>query len=253
MNSDGLETRMAELEHRLGVLEDVHAIRRLQHLYAYFIDKCMYDEAVDCFDEGCEIHLLGGIFRGSAGARRAYCDGFRSRFADGKNGPVFGLLLDHPQMQDVVDVAPDRQTARARFRLMMQAGSHHQRCADSTVATRQWWEGGLYENTYIKRDGVWRIHVLDYRSAWYGTFENGWAYAPADFGPRFETAFPDDPLGPDELEVRQPLRWPEHEVLPFHCVHPVTGRPISTPPPGRAADQGEMGGDMLPPRLLPRP
>ena len=234
MDDDALESRIAELEHRLGVLEDVHAIRRLQHLYAYFIDKCMYDEAVECFDDDCEVHLLGGIFRGIAGARRAYCDGFRSRFADGKNGPVFGLLLDHPQMQDVVDVAPDRATAKARFRLTMQAGTHYERSVSTASATRQWWEGGVYENTYVKRDGIWKIGVLEYRSAWYGTFENGWAFAPPDFVQQFETTFPEDPLGPDELEAQPPLCWPEHEVLPFHCVHPVTGRPISTPPPGRA-------------------
>jgi hypothetical protein len=29
---------------------------------------------------------------------------------------------------------------------LMQAGSHYERSAHSTVATRQWWEGGLYEN-----------------------------------------------------------------------------------------------------------
>ena len=115
------------------MLEDVHAVRRLHHLYGYFIDKCMYDEAVDCYDEECEIHFFGGIFRGFAGARRMYCDGFRNRFTDGKNGPVFGFILDHPQMQDVVDVSPDRQTALARFRCMMQAGTHYERNPNPTL------------------------------------------------------------------------------------------------------------------------
>lgn len=238
MDSDGLSGRVAELEHRLGVLEDVHAIRRLQHLYAYFIDKCLFDEAVDCFDEDCEVHLLGGIFYGLAGARRVFIDGFRESFADGKNGPVFGRVLDHPQMQDVIDVAPDRQTAQARFRLMLQAGRHYEAGRDSNSAVRQWWEGGLYQNAYVQRNGIWKIRVLDYRSVWFGTFENGWAHTPSDFMPRFETTFPDDPLGPDALEEPTPLLWPEHEVLPFHCVHPVTGRPIVTPPPGRARDRG---------------
>jgi len=121
MSADELIQRVEELEHRLGVLEDVHAVRRLQHLYGYFIDKCMYEEAVACYDEECEIHFFGGIFRGLAGARRMYCDGFRNRFTDGKNGPVFGFILDHPQMQDVIreavegvmmsNVAPDRALA----------------------------------------------------------------------------------------------------------------------------------------------
>ena len=50
--------------------------------------------------------------------------------------------------------------------------------------------------------------------------------------PLLKTTYPDDPLGPDELTDDPPLRWPEHEVMPFHCVHPVTGEPIVTPAPG---------------------
>jgi len=34
-----LEARVAELEHQLGVQQDIHAIRRLQYAYGYFIDK----------------------------------------------------------------------------------------------------------------------------------------------------------------------------------------------------------------------
>ena len=64
MGDEDLLRRIESLEQRLGILEDVHSIRRLHHLYGYFIDKCMYDEAVDCFDEECEIHFFGGIFRG---------------------------------------------------------------------------------------------------------------------------------------------------------------------------------------------
>ena len=40
------EERVAELEHRLGMVEDELAIRRLQHAYGYYLDKCYYDEVV---------------------------------------------------------------------------------------------------------------------------------------------------------------------------------------------------------------
>lgn len=232
-----LSERVRELEYRLGVVEDIQAIRRLQHLYGYFIDKCMYDEAVDCYDDDCEVHFFGGIYRGKEGARRLYCGRFREQFTNGKNGPVFGFLLDHPMMQDVIDVAPDRQIAWGRFRLLMQAGTHYERNPSPTTVSRQWWEGALYENVYVKRDGVWRIKKLDYRPVWFSTFENGWAFAPPNFVPLLTTTYPEDPYGPDELADQMPLRWPEHEVMPFHCPHPVTGRPIQTPPPGVAPDR----------------
>jgi hypothetical protein len=88
-------------------------------------------------------------------------EGFRNRFTDGKNGSFFGFIFDLPQMQDVVDIAPDRKTAQARFRCMMQAGNHYERNPNPTSVSQQWWEGALYENSYIKRDGIWKIRILN--------------------------------------------------------------------------------------------
>ena len=232
MSEDDLGKRIEALETQLGILQDVHAIRRLHHLYGYFIDKCMYDEAVDCYADDCEFHFFRGIYRGKAGIRRAYCDKFRTRFTGGKNGPVFGFLLDHPMMQDVVDVAPDRRTANARFRCMMIAGTHYEKDPNPTGVARQWWEGALYENTYVCIDGIWKIKILNYRPVWHATHENGWAYTPPDFVPMATSTYPEDPTGPDEIADYKPYLWPDHEVMTFHCRHPVTGKPIITPEPG---------------------
>ena len=128
------------------------AIRKLQHLYGYFIDKCLYEETVDLFADNGVVRFFGGIWKGKEGVRRLYVGRFRKRFTDDYNGPVTGFLLEHPQMQDVVDVAPDRKTAKARFRCLMQAGRHA-----AHGGPRQWWEGGLYENEYVREDGVWKI------------------------------------------------------------------------------------------------
>ena len=117
---------------------------------------------------------------------------------------------------------------------MMQAGNHYERNPNPTSISQQWWEGALYENAYIKRNSIWKIKLLNYRPVWICTFENGWAYAPPAFVPLQTTTYPENPQGPDELTDYTPLRWPEHEVLPFHCPHPVTGKAIVTPPPGLA-------------------
>jgi len=228
-----LEAAVENLTRHVGVLEDTHAIRRLHHLYGYFIDKCLYAEVVDLFDDEGEVRFMGGIFKGKAGARRLYIDRFRKTFTGDLNGPVYGFLLDHPQFQDVVDVAPDRKTAKARFRCMMQAGRHESLGGGEEGAVpRQWWEGGVYENEYVNRDGVWKIKVLDYNPVWHGTFEKGWAHTPPNFVPFFSKTYPEDPVGPDVLAT-EPHRklWPETSVVPFHCVHPVTGKPVIPQPP----------------------
>ena len=47
-----------------------------------------------------------GCYKGKAGVRRLYIGRFQTNFTGGKNGPVHGFLLDHPQLQDIIDVAP---------------------------------------------------------------------------------------------------------------------------------------------------
>jgi hypothetical protein len=220
-----LQAQVERLAAEVHRLQDVHAVRRLQHAYGYYLDKCLYDEVVDLFSDDGEVRFMGGVFRGKAGLRRLYCDRFRQRFTGGYNGPVYGFLLDHLQMQDIVDVAPDRGSAQARFRCFMQAGSHESKTDAPPGMPSQWWEGGIYENDYVRDNGVWKIRVLNYVAVYHGLYESGWAHTPARFIPNFTTAFPQDPGGPDALVQPKPVLWPETGVVPFHYAHPVTGQP----------------------------
>lgn len=215
----GLEEQVAQLTRRLGIMEDTLAVQNLQHAYGYYIDKCLYDEVVELFAEDGEVIFIGGRYLGKAGAARLYTGRFRQSFAGGKNGPSFGQLLDHPTLQGIIHVAPDRATAKGRFRTLMQAGRH-----ESIGEPRQWFEGGIYENTYVCDDGTWKIKRLNYRAFWHGTFEKGWAYTPPNYVPNATMTFPEDPFGPDELIENAPELWPNTEVVPFHYAHPVTGR-----------------------------
>lgn len=230
-----LEKKIEQMASQIGMLEDAHQIRRLQHLYGYYLDKCLYDEVVDLFSEDVEVHFLGGIFRKRAGARRLFCDNFRKRFAGGHNGPVFGFLLDHPQLQDVIDVEPDRKTAKARFRYIMQAGRHETAAGEVS----QWWEGGIYENRYIREDGIWKFKLLSPRPVWHADYETGWAHTRPHYV-RFHTeTYPKNPIGPDELEDPPPVLWPDTDTCPFHYPHPVTGKWVMSPKP-LAAQKGDQ-------------
>ncbi|MBB4931336.1 hypothetical protein F4561_002156 [Lipingzhangella halophila] len=218
-----LESTVAELSRRLAVAEAVTSVRSLHHQYGYYLDKCLYEEVVDLFASDGEVVFLGGTYRGREGIERLYLHRFRERFTGGRNGPVPGFLLDHIQMQDVVSVAEDAQSAQARFRCLMQAGVHdsHPELAGHT-SFRQWWEAGMYENTYTVEDGVWKIRRLNYRPFWHADFDQGWAgTAPVNHViPTKTTA--EDPLGPDEIDPSFAL-FPATDVVPFHYPHPVTG------------------------------
>ena len=119
-----VEQRLAALEHRVGELEDVNAIRRLHWAYGYYIDFNRPEEVADLFAEDGVVVFLSGEYVGKAGVMRLYGDWIQQRFTGGRPGPVDGLLLDHFQMQDIITVAPDRQTAKGRFRGMLFGGWH---------------------------------------------------------------------------------------------------------------------------------
>ncbi len=221
-----LEAQVEALTKRVTICEDEQAIRKLQHLYGYLIDKCLYNETVDLFTPDGEVWFFGGKWKGQAGVRRLYVERFQKRFTYGNNGPIDGFLLDHPQLQDIIDVQPDGVTAFGRARSMMQAGRHKDHEGDAPhLKARQWWEGGIYENTYKKVDGIWRIHILNYMPQWHADFETGWANTPPEFVPFPKMTIPEDPTGPDEL-ITDHWLWPTHKLVPFHMPHPVTGEEI---------------------------
>lgn len=220
-DTQALEQRLAEMERRLGIAEDIHAIRRLHFAYGYYIDKCLYDEAVELFSDSARISFLNGIYIGRAGARRLYCDWFREYFTGGHNGPAYGFLLDHLLSQDIVDVAPDGLTAKGRFRCLMQGGWHESREPIPGFPSANW-EGGIHENEFVKEDGVWKISKFSYNMLWQADHHKGWDHDAAHLA-QLDKTWPEDPRGPDELVADAPPAWPHTRVVPFHYPHPVTG------------------------------
>jgi len=218
-----LEGKYERLLQRVSLLEDMQAVRSLHFKYGYYMDKGFYDEVVDLFSDRCEVHFMSGIYRGKAGARRLYCGRFRPLFTGGHNGPVDGLLLDHMQLQDIVDVAPDGMTAKGRFRCFLLGGFHVSRDVPHAALPRQWWEAGVYENEYVKEAGVWRIKVLNYNLTLQADYETGWANHKPYAGGSSGRTYPEDPVGPDEIVGGAPASWPHTFIIPFHYPHPVTG------------------------------
>ncbi len=227
--------RLDALEWRVGELEDLNAIRRLHWAYGYYIDFNRPDDVVALFARDCAVVFLSGEYLGHAGVKRLYGDWIQELFTGGRPGPVDGLLLDHFQMQDIITIAPDRQTAKGRFRGMLLGGWH-----DSVVDQKpehmpqQFWEAGIYENDYVREDGVWKIKRLDYMMQWQGDYETGWAHTVAHLQPAVET-YPANPVGPDVILPPEKIRqtWPHRQDVPMHFAHPAIGKLLAGQEAGR--------------------
>ena len=218
-----LESRLLKLEQEVGILEDKDAIKTLHYKYGYYIDKCMWVEAVDLFADDCEVRFANGIYRGKAGAHRLYVGWFQKLFTGGYNGPIYGFLLDHMMFQFIIDVAKDRKTAKARGRGFLIGGIHHTKKDPIPGVPDEFVEGGVYENEYVKDNGIWKIKLLDYNLTFQADLKKGWRNDEAHIPPLTKT-YPDDPNGPDELKGEVPNAWPKTRVVPFHYPHPVTGK-----------------------------
>lgn len=221
-----LKKQVQTLQKELSRVSDEAEIRKIHFKYGYYLDKCLYNEVVDMFSDHPDsyIEFLGGRYRGKAGIKRLYQGRFQQTFVKGRNGPVHGWLLDHIMMQEIIDVDSTGTHAWCRMRALMQAGTHQSIEEYYPGGHRQWWEGGLYENEYIKEDGVWKLFRYRYFPFWHAEHERGWSHTKKNYIPWPTTTFPENALGPDEL-LEQKMLWPDTRVVPFHYPHPVTGKP----------------------------
>lgn len=220
-----LKQQVASLTREIRILKDTNEIKYLQYTYGYFMDKGLYDEVVDLFAEDGVLSFMGGLYKGRDSVRRLYCNRLRKIFTKGENNPVYGILAEHMQLQGVIHVADDLQSAGARFRAFLQGGCHKSMQDPPERLPKQWWEAGVYENRYVKEDGVWKIKFMNYNLHWQANYESGWANSNT-ISINSPVTYPEDPVGPDELHTEPARLWPETYCVPFHYHHPVTGKPI---------------------------
>src|SRR5271170_7758442 len=138
-----LKTQIAQIAHQIQNSQDVFAINNLQDAYGYYVDKAKWDEVTDLFTNDGTVEIgLRGVYKGKERVRA-----YMRHLGDLK----YGSLFNHSQLQPVVTVAPNGLTAKGRFRAYMQVG---------TLDKRAQWGDAIYENDYVKEDGVWKIKKL---------------------------------------------------------------------------------------------
>ncbi len=195
-----LKVRLDTVERRAQAAEDHLAVADLQRIYGYYVDKCQWEQVADLFSRDATLEINGrGKFVGHERIRE-----YMRHFGP----PPAGLLMNHMQLQPVVTVADDGQTARCRCRALMMVGR---------MGGEAMWGECIYENAYVREDGVWKIAVLKSWQVFYTPFDKGWAVESSPLLGAF------DDLPPDELTEPYPV-FPEMFVPPYHYKNPVTGR-----------------------------
>jgi triacylglycerol lipase len=195
--------------------KDFHEIDNLTSAYGYYLDKNLWNDLANLFAANGSIELAQrGVYIGRERVRAFLFNVF------GKEGPTEGRLGNHVQYQPVIHVAPDGQTAKVRSRMMQQLN----------FGQRASMGASLYENEFVKEDGVWKFSVDHTFNTWTAGYEGGWARNPGRGVPGPSKTYP-----PDTPPTFTFQMFPTVYEIPFHYPHPVTGRATSTRLPNPAA------------------
>ena len=200
-----LDSRLAELETEIGLLEDTKAIKRLQRAYGYYLDKGLWRELGDLFadDPETSVEYAGaGVYVG-----KERIGEYLQQVVGG--GREEGQLFNYIIMQGVVNVAPDGLTAKGRWRALIQVGQHSESAA---------WVEGPYENEYIKEAGIWKFHKIHWYQTLAAPYEPGWHFVTIPM-----TGVAED-FPPDRPPTEEYESYPGAYLPPYHYANPVSGR-----------------------------
>lgn len=213
---------------KLDRLEAEAAIERVERAYGYYVDKNQHREISKLFSKDGTLEIGGrGVFVGP--------DRIFEYFDKGLGGDGFkpGGMPNHMQLQPIVTVSADGQTAKARWSAFVMAAN--------AIDGHAVWGDVSYENEYVKEDGVWKISKLDAPFNMYTVYEQGWAkFATPNTRP--ESFLPPPDLPPSRIT----LTYPNFYVQPYHYPNPVTGRHSPEPNP-RAGGVASMKAPLSPP------
>jgi hypothetical protein len=196
-----LTAQVAQLQQQAQAANDYAAIANLQAAYGYYVDKSRWDDAADLFSKDATLEIAGrGVFKGQERARA-----YLKQLGELK----YGTLYNHMQLQPVIHVAADGNSAKARWRSLMQVGHLGQEAR---------WGEATYENEYVKEAGVWKISKLHSYITFYVDFDKGWNKGAVPMLGKIPGLQPDEP---PSVEYKS---FPDVFVPPYHYPNPVTGK-----------------------------
>ncbi len=211
-----LSQRLSLLAGRVGQLNESSDVQNLQHAYGFYTDRMMWDDVADLFSsDGTAEFGLQGVYVGKASIRRAL-NQFGETLREGQ-------LNDQAQLETIVAVAPDGHTARAYG---IQLGML------SSSGAGQWTES-LFDNEYVKEDGVWKIRRLRIYPRLITDYYAGW-HKSALRAPGPGKEFPADRASTQHHGIYPEAYFP---AIPYaHPTQPTLNSPTNSVPDSRAAN-----------------
>ena len=214
MNLEELKTRVNKLEVEVQAARDIEAIKKLQNAYSYYLEHWQEEELVDLFSHSDEVSVEindTGLFKGWNDVRECYrWEGHYPAYRGTTKAPPEFLHIMMP-IAGIIDLEPDGKTARGRWYGFVLAAQRKEGVLRSMIAC------GIWENEFIKEDGIWKILKIFWNDIISSPIEEGWVKTPALLNPKHKDAREPGPNTHFSM-------YPSGYIFPYHYKNPVTGK-----------------------------
>lgn len=197
---EALTEEVAALRYRAKQLNESSIVGNLQNAYGYYVDRKMWDDVADMFTTRGTLQMGNqGVYAGRASIRHALEQ-------LGPQGLRQGQVNDHLQLNTIVTVAPDGNSAEVRGTQLRMTGENGKQAQ---------WGLDVFKNTYVKELGGWRIQSVRIYPRLTTDYYQGWGRSalPAP-GPSKE--FPPDRQAPARYQS-----YPKAQAVPVDFELPL--------------------------------
>ncbi|MFO8101528.1 MAG: nuclear transport factor 2 family protein [Dehalococcoidia bacterium] len=144
---------LAELEARIGALEDIEAIKKLKSTYSRCLDGKLWDKMEDCFTDDVKTSYFNDEIK---------TDGKEATMQFFRMGLIDDIVAVHHAHQPEIELT-SQTTARGTWALynflIDKKGDRAQRV------------GGIYHEEYVKIDGKWKMKSVICRQLFHESWE----------------------------------------------------------------------------------
>jgi hypothetical protein len=208
-SAQNAEAELDALTARVERLEGTRAVKKLQRAFGFYVDRGLWGEAADLFTDDGTIEIgADGVYVGKDRIRE-----YLKRLHGNQEGLIYGQLNEWVTLQPAVFIAADGRSATARWRDHGMLGQYKKHAE---------WRDGIYENVYVKDDGVWKIRSLHLYVNFVAPYEKGWARLKPGEGLARSAASRE--FTPDRGPTATYATFPDAYVPPFPAANPVTGK-----------------------------
>lgn len=213
VDADEFDARLAALENDVHRLLAYNGIENVSNAYGYAIDEFLWDDMADLFAVNGWKELSNvGRYTGRERIRQSVVDRY------GRGGRRPNSMTFHQKTQPYVTVSKDGNSASIRTRLYQ---------LNSSLQNPGSYMSGIYENTAVLENGIWKLSSMDLDYTWQANYKGGWSAVVVreGGGVQLPTVFEGEGAPDAPLRGRVTPGYPtEPPDMAFHFDNPISGR-----------------------------